>query len=566
MLLLPLALASCGDAPQVISVIPGRGSGGIHSNAPVEVTFSTAMNKQSVEDHFSVQPVAASLFSIPWLSHQPLGPPVKGSFSWPTPRTMRFNHEVLLPGTHYQVVLEGGFQGAQGGVNTLRHSWIFETDLAPEMTGSSPADGATQVGIDSYLNVSFGYQVLAQSLQPGAITLSPDTPVTLHRDPTDPYNVIIAPHRLLKPFTTYRIHVTRQVRNTDGNRIGHARTITFHTGKSQLLQTWITFVGPSSPRAQGVWLVQARPDLPRPLLRGSYTQARWSESGRELLVQRSNGTWAEADLDGRLRDLPFSAQWASFVGAQLPGANPPQTFAYLEHSTLRVQRFVPGDKTQPAPVTVATNVGSAAVRPGGSAIAYTVHTATGWEVRGYTVGLGAAYQLTTARTPIDDLSWSPAGTQLAYRVEEEPAATSSVVAPGPAYRLQTITLGSGSAPVTVAVGQVGNPAWETDDRTLLFTDQLPGQTTTRIFRAVVGQSPTRPAPGTGLPTGPHADIQSFEISPDGRQIAYLTQHGGGQILWLMNADGTGTRQLTGAAGSVFPWTASGLSWSPFVTS
>lgn len=565
MLLLPLALASCGNAPQVISVVPGRGSGGIHSNAPIEVTFSTAMNKRSVEDHFSVQPVAASLFSIPWLTHQPLGPFVKGSYSWPTPRTMLFHHEVLLPGTHYQVVLEGGFQDAQGGVNTLRHSWIFETDLAPEITGSNPTDGATQVGIDAYLNVSFGYVVLPESLQPGSITLSPDTPVTLQRDPTDPYNVIIAPQHLLKPFTTYRIHVTRQIRNTDGNRIGHARTITFHTGKSQLLQTWMTFLGPGSPRAQGVWLVQARPDLPRPLLRGAYAQARWSENGRELLVQRSDGTWAEAGLDGRLHDLPFTAQWASFVGVQLPGTGSPQSFAYLENSTLRVQRIVPEARAQPAPVTVATGVGSAAVRPGGASIAYTVHTARGWEVDGYTVGLGASYQLTTAKSPIDDLSWSPAGTQLAYRVREEPQAASSVSAPGPSYRLQAMTLGSGSRPVTVAVGQVGNPAWETDDRTLLFTDQLPGQATTRIFRAVVGQSPTRPAPGTGLPPGPRADIQSFEISPDGRQIAYLTQKGAGQVLWLMNADGTGARQLTGVAGSAFPWTASGLSWSPLVT-
>lgn len=567
LVLLPLVLASCGGAPQVISITPGRGSGGIHSNSAIEVTFSTAMNEKSVEDHFTLQPVAASLLSIPWLPHEPLGPFVKGSFSWTTSRTMQFHHGVLLPGTHYQVVLQGGFADAQGGVNTLRHSWIFETDNPPDLTGSSPADGASQVGIDQYLNVSFGYMVLPSSLEPGSITLTPDTPVTLRRDPTDPYNVIIAPQGLLKPFTTYQIHVTRAVRNTDGNRIARARTITFRTGKSQLGQTWITFVGPASAsnEGQGVWLVQARPDLPRPLLHGAYAQASWSQSGRQLLVQRPDGSWAEAGLDAQVRSLPFTAQWASFVGTPLPGANPPQTFAYLENSTLRVLRFVPGARTQPAPITVATGVGAAAVAPGGATIAYSVQNGSGWELEGYTVGLGASFQLTTAKTTIDELAWSPDGTQLAYRVREEADQPSAPGAPpGPTYRLQAITLGSGAAPVTVAVGEVANPAWESDNRTVLFTDQLSGQANARIFRAVVGESPTHPAAGTGLPTGADMDIQSFVVSPDGRQIAYLTENGASQILWLMNADGTGARQLTGYAGSSFPWTASGLSWSPVV--
>lgn len=552
----------------MLSITPGRGSGGIHSNAPIVVKFSTAMNQKSVEDHFSVQPVAASLLSIPWLPHQALGPYVKGTFSWPTPETMHFNHDVLLPGTHYQVVLRGGFEDAEGGVNTLRHSWIFETDLAPEMTGSNPADGATQVGIDQYLNVSFGYMVMPESLQPGSITLTPDTAVTLRRDPSDPYNVIVAPQRLLKPFTTYQIHVTRAVRNTDGNRIGHARTITFRTGKSQLQQSWITFVGPgdTSKEGQGVWLVQARPDLPRPLLHGAYTQASWSANGRQLLVQRPDGSWAEAGLDGTLRELPFRAQWASFAGVQLSGTDPPQTFAYLENSTLRVQRILPEAKTQPAPITVATGVDSAAVAPGGAAIAYTVQTPSGWDVDGYQVGLGAAYQLATAKTTVDELAWSPDGTQLAFRVREEPDQPPAPGAqPGPSYRLEAISLGTGAAPVTVAVGQVGNPGWEADNRTLLFTDQRPGQTTARIFRAVVGQSPAQPAAGTGLPAGPDIDVQSFVVSPDGRQIAYLTERGTSQILGLMNADGTGAKELTGFEGSSFPWTASGLSWSPAVT-
>ena len=526
------------------------------------------MNQRSVEEHFSMQPVDASLFSLPWLPHQPLGPFVKGTFSWPTPDTMYFNHDVLNPGTHYQVVLDGGFQDAEGGVNTLRHSWIFETDLAPEMSGSNPPDGATGVGIDQYLNISFGYMVMPESLQPGAITMTPDTPVTLRRDPSDPYNVIVAPQRLLKPFTTYQLHITQAVRNTDGNNVGHARTVTFRTGKSQLLQSWITFVGPTGAPSEGrgVWLVQARPDVPRPLLDGAFAQASWSRSGRQLLVQRPDGSWVEAGLDGTLRDLPFRAEWASFAGVQLPGADPPQTFAYLENSTLRVQRILPDAKAQPAPITVATGVGSAAVAPGGAALTYTVQTAAGWEVDGYQIGLGAAYHITTAKTTIDELTWSPNGTQLAFRVREETDQPPAPGAPpGPTYRLDAITLGAGSAPVAVAVGQVGNPAWESDNRTLLFTDQRPGQTSARIFRAVVGQSPTQPAAGTGLPSGPDIDIQSFVISPDGRQIAYLNERGPSRILGLMNADGSGAKQLAGFEGSSFPWTASGLSWSPAVT-
>lgn len=531
------------------AIVPARGSGSIHSNAPVTVTFSTAMNEQSVEQHFSLQPVQDSFLSLPWIPKKPLGPRVRGTFHWSTPRTMVFDHPVLWAGTHYQIVLDGGFQDAQGGVNTLRHSWVFETDNAPQLTGSDPSSGSTGVGIDQYLDVSFGYRIQPSSLVKGSITLDPHTPVTLRRDPKDPYVVIVAPQHLLKPRTTYHLHVSREIRNTDGNGLARARTITFRTQKPAPVQGWITFVGGNQGTGdQGVWLVQASPDLPRPLASGAYTQASWAAGARQLLVQRSGDSWAVMGLDGSTRPLPFTAQWAAFVGTG-------PDIAYLQNGTLQVQRVGPPGKALPAPTTVATGVSAAAVEPTGNAIAYAVDTPSGWQVDGYDAGLAAAYQLAAPHQPVDDLAWSTDGTQLAFRVRTESGA-------GPTYRLEALTLGGGGTPVTVATGAVGNPAWESDDRTLLFTDALPGQHSERIFRAVVGESQGQPAAGSGLPAGKAVQIRSFALSPDGRQIAYLTDQDGKSVLWLMNADGTGVTQLTGQRGSSFPGSAAGLSWTP----
>ncbi|MGH7921265.1 MAG: Ig-like domain-containing protein, partial [Candidatus Dormibacteraceae bacterium] len=108
LLLAPMVLAACGGAPQVTAIVPARGSGSIHSDAPIQITFSTAMNERSVEQRVSLQPVADSLLSLPWIPHRALGPVVKGTFSWPTPKILLLKHPVLLPGTHYQIVLQGG--------------------------------------------------------------------------------------------------------------------------------------------------------------------------------------------------------------------------------------------------------------------------------------------------------------------------------------------------------------------------------------------------------------------------------------------------------------------------
>lgn len=56
---------------------------------------------------------------------------------------------------------------------------------------------------------------------------------------------------------------------------------------------------------------------------------------------------------------------------------------------------------------------------------------------------------------------------------------------------------------------------------------------------------------------------AVEINPafarSGETIAYMSDEGGGVEVWVMNADGTGTRRLTetGVAGHFLAWTADG---------
>lgn len=64
------------------------------------------------------------------------------------------------------------------------------------------------------------------------------------------------------------------------------------------------------------------------------------------------------------------------------------------------------------------------------------------------------------------------------------------------------------------------------------------------------------------PRGPHSPMVDSDatpsFSPDGARIAFTAYRSGGAAIWVMNADGSGARQLTtlGAYGDYFP------TWSP----
>ena len=69
---------------------------------------------------------------------------------------------------------------------------------------------------------------------------------------------------------------------------------------------------------------------------------------------------------------------------------------------------------------------------------------------------------------------------------------------------------------------------------------MTGDEETAIYRMKSdGSEPTRIASPTGF------WIDEPEWSPDGTSIAFFSDGGGPGAIWVMRADGTGQRQLTG---------------------
>ena len=89
-----------------------------------------------------------------------------------------------------------------------------------------------------------------------------------------------------------------------------------------------------------------------------------------------------------------------------------------------------------------------------------------------------------------------------------------------------------------------NVSFTTDEGTWLDLDVSPDGTT--IAFSMMGDIYTLPINGgtaKRISSGPAFDVQP-RFSPDGKQIAYTSDHAGGNNLWTMSRDGTGAKQVT----------------------
>ncbi|HEY4559167.1 MAG TPA: hypothetical protein VIG54_00320, partial [Lysobacter sp.] len=84
----------------------------------------------------------------------------------------------------------------------------------------------------------------------------------------------------------------------------------------------------------------------------------------------------------------------------------------------------------------------------------------------------------------------------------------------------------------------------TDEGTWLDVDVSPNGR--QLAFSMMGDIYVLPIGGgkaTRITSGPSWDVQP-RFSPDGTQIAFTSDRGGGDNIWLMNVDGSGKRQLT----------------------
>jgi Bacterial Ig-like domain len=522
LLLLPLLQAACDSPPQILEITPGRGARDVPTNAPIRIRFDRALDRLSVASRFSLRPKAS------------------GQISWEASNTLVYRHDTLDPNTQYTVSLSAGYRDATGNANGFNHGWSFQTELPPELRGTTPGQGDGQVDPATYLGLSFSREMAADSFR-GAVTFSPSVPFSVRPDPADARRVLIAPKSLLDPLTRYDISISADATDDDGN---HLRPLKLHftTGGVRSLSRWITFVASESGAAMGsgVWMVDEA-GFPRILEETPADAFSWSPDGANLLVRHPDLSWTDYPLGADPIGMPFSAEWAAYLG---PGAG----YAFLTGQ--RLDRLLPSGAT----ATIADGVTQAAVSRDLSRIAFSQGSGSASDIRAYDVQLRAQYRIQHEADLVTSLAWSPNGTRLAYLVASGPAGQGM---------LRVKSLAGSGAVTTVATGEIATPAWLANSSDITFSAKLTvaGRSQQRIFRVNTALGPGQLTVAAAI--GPAGDADGFlpQPSPDGHQIAFLVGAPESAQIWLMNADGTGQSRLTGFDSAAFPYSCRALHWA-----
>lgn len=498
----------------------------MRTNLPIRIRFDRPVDRTSVTQRFSIRPET------------------EGEFSWERADTLVFSHRTLETGTVYEVALEVGYRDRAGHANGFRHSWVFHTERAPELRTTSPNRGEHGVDPAAYVGLTFSREILPDSFR-GALIFNPSLAYSVRGDPEDAHRLLVAPHNLLNPNTEYQVLVGREGTDVDGNHLVPAR-VKFHTGPLRPLARWLTYLvrDPSTQLGAGVGMVDEA-GFPRLLDEEPADGFAWSPDGSGLLVRHPDGGWSDHGLAGDPASLPFIASWAANLG-------PGQGYAYLEAD--RLSRLLPDGST----VLIADHVAEAAVSRDLGRIAFSVEgsASKGGELRGYDVALRSQYRLQHETGSIAGISWAPNGGRIAYLLSPPGAS-----ADGTQLRVKLLT-GAATAS-TVATGEISDPNWLTGSHDLAFSarvDRGSGRQW-RIFRINPSLPPAPLLAKNSLAPSIDGDSTNPVPSPDGHQIGFLVNDGTTSQVWLMNADGTGTIDLTRFDAAEFPFTCTALHWA-----
>jgi hypothetical protein len=375
----------------------------------------------------------------------------------------------------------------------------------------------------------------------GAVSIRPDTPLSLRADPADGRRVIVAPQVLLQPGAAYTLAVDRNALDVDGNQLRAPAQVRFETGANRALRHWIgALTQPFGEHAgQGVWIVDEN-RFPRRISSVAADGFSWAPDGLGVLLHLPGDRWATQAVGGAPLELPFQADWAADLGAG-------RGYVYLEGDRLELL-----DRTGQT-YELASRVGEATVAPDRQTVAYTLPGTGLTDVMAVEVDLRTRYRLISEPGKAVDLAWSPDGQRLAYRT---PALDPSI------SEVRVLTLSAGSA-ITVARGDTTAPRWLDESHLVFASDtQTPAGTYSRAYRVSALVQGDALSAASALPGAGTLDVREPAPSPDGHQVAFLAGEGGNYELWLMNADGTGLVQLTTYDAAAFPYSVRALAWTP----
>ena len=517
--MITLPLTACGGSPpQIVDYSPQRGALDVSTAAPIMIAFDHAVDEASVESRLHLVPSA------------------DGTVRWNSTRRLIYEHATLQASTTYDVILDPGYRDLAGNTYSLRHHWSFVTEGPPNLASSTPSDADTGVDPAAYLSLVFTRPMNPTTLR-SALTFSPDIPFEVRLDPADGRRALIAPSPLLAPNTSYRLAVSTAALDIDGNQLGRDQTIRFTTGPTRPLRNWLAFATDGAGGAPGgLWIVNET-GFPRQLFGESAVHAfSWSPDGGRILIQGDTEAWSEFAPGSGTVELKFKATWAAALAAGMG-------YVYIDDAGVLHRQSADGVDD-----VISTDVAEATVAANGLRVAFVQGALAPNKVWAYDVGLRARYLLAVDTGAVRDVSWAPSGNRIAYLRDD-----------GGATSLQVKNLAGAGNTATVATGDIGSPAWFPDSTHLVFAAgiQSGGGNSHKAFVVNVGAPPAVLNPASALPTDPNVDLSAPVPSPDGHQIAFLSE----DQVWLMNADGTRPTPLTRFDAVSFPYSCRALAWT-----
>jgi Tol biopolymer transport system component len=305
---------------------------------------------------------------------------------------------------------------------------------------------------------------------------------------------------------------------------------------------------------QRVWVSDTRGRNLRQLTSDSseavvHTQPRWSPDGTRLVFRRIEKTKSDiAVADAATQAITLVTD--DYVFDTDPGWSPDGGSIYFSSSRgggLNVWRVPVGPNGAPAGPAEQLTTGAgedvqSALAPDGRRLVFAVRGINSdlWRlpVSPETGRTTAPPEPVLATTRVESRgAWSPDGRRMAFNSDRTGE-----------MNIWLRDSGGDVRQVTSGPGGDYQPTWSPDGSALLFFSARGGNTD--VWRIALGDSSL-----SRLTDDPALDTNPFS-SPDGRHIAFVSDRGGRSEVWLMNADGTGQRQLAsvGCWGHFLLWT------------
>jgi hypothetical protein len=552
------SLSGCfSSPPQIIQLLPNRGSVGVPADAAITVIFDRQVVRSSVESRFTVDHAIASCNLETAFNAGPLAPCRIVWLSGDTGFTLLHPRAIFAPNRAYTFTLAGGIIDPSGVVNSVDHHWTITTGQAPVISGIQPSDGATGVPVDTPISVNFSTAMAADDTE-AAITLDPPVAGTrVVRNLRDPSRFVVLPGTTLESGVLYRLTIASNAADIDHQPLVSSTTTTFTTaglspgphavvlagvpgeGATTVLLSPLAPAQAGEPVSSEAILVAPRCAVKpvcglvadgAPLY--TYEAASLSPGGLWLAVVEDDALVAAPSPVLVVLDAATDSVIASFQDALLPSWSPNGSTLAFSHAR-KVSFFNPGTDAVTSLPAGDPLVAPAVWSPLGEQLVLDVAGTTDLE------HLELADSVVLARYTVpgvatgasSDAVISPDGSQLAFLRS--------------AAGLQgTWIAGIGASPTAPRLLDPSlQPLGFTATGTLVGITRPQSGAPSLVLVSVAGDEQIPIAAGPAL-----GSLGTVVVAPSGRQLIYLTADSTGIVqAYVENADGTNVVPITAFA-------------------